>query len=95
MTKKRFITLLLAIIMIATLLTGCGKKSETITSEKNATIAGSYKLFQTKDVQEYFAFLETFDESKYEIVDISTSMASPGGHGSSEFYMVTYKTIAK
>ena len=93
MTKKRVITLLLAIVKIATLFTGCsGETSETITSEKTATVVGSYAVFQTEWVQEYLDFLENFDETKYEIVDIS---ASPGGVYTAEFYMVTYKTIAE
>lgn len=91
---KRIITLLIAIVMVATLLTGCGETTQTITSEKSVLVVGSYSLFQTEDVQEYLSFLETFDESKYEIVDISTSMAV-GYNGSGEFYMVTYKTIAE
>ena len=53
-----------------------------------------YQLFKTKDVQEYLNFLESFDETKYEIVDISTSMKI-GTSVSGEFYMVTYKTIAE
>lgn len=98
MTKKRFITLLIAIVMVGTLLTGCGEeeKTKTITSNKTVSVAGSYSLFQTEDVHEYLSFLETFDESKYEIVDISTSMEKNSQYGGSmEFYMVTYKTIAE
>lgn len=95
MTKKRFITLLIAIVMIATLFTGCGEETKTINSKKEVSVVGSYSLFQTTDVQEYLTFLETFDESKYEIVDISTSITADYGYGSSEFYMVTYKTIAE
>ena len=53
-----------------------------------------YQLFKTKDVQEYLNFLESFDETKYEIVDISTSMKI-GTSVSGEFYMVTYKRIAE
>ena len=95
MTKKRVLTFLLAIVMVATLFTGCsGGISETITSEKTATVVGNYAVFQTIDVQEYLDFLENFDETKYEIVDISTSMWT-GGYGSGAFYMVTYKTIAE
>ena len=86
--KKRFITLLLAIVMIASFMvvfTACSK-TETINSESAQTVVGSYSLFRTTKVQEYLSFLENFDETKYEIVDISTSMSR--GY-SSEFYMVT------
>ena len=91
--KKRFITVLLAIVMVTTLMvvfTGCDS-TETITSTK--TEVGSYSIFQTEDVQEYLSFLENFDESKYEIVDISTSI-NFSGYGDT-YYMVTYKKIAE
>ena len=94
MTKKRVITLLLAIVMIAMLFAGCSEAetSETITSTKAEIAEGSYLLFDTTDVQEYLDFMENFDESKYEIVDISN-----GKYGLSyscfNYYIVTYKTI--
>lgn len=92
---KRVITLLVAILMVAALLAGCGEETtKTVTSSKAETVTGSYALFQTEDVQEYLNFLENFDETKYEIVDISTSMDS-GYQESGEFYMVTFKTIAE
>ena len=95
--KKRFITLLLAIVMVTTLMvvfTGCAK-TETITSEKTETVVGSYSIFRTTEVEKYLNFLENFDETKYEIVDISTSMEGISFYGSDEFYMVTYKKIAE
>lgn len=52
-------------------------------------IYGNYFLFETRNKQEYLNFLEEFDEEKYEIVNISTSMYR--SELSSEFYMVTYK----
>jgi len=95
--KKRFITFLLAIVMVATLMvvfTSCGDSTDTIISEKTESVVGDYLLFRTRDVQEYLSFLEEFDETKYEIVDISTSMTT-SGYGSGEFYIVTYKKIAE
>jgi len=88
---KRVITLLVAILMVAALLAGCGNK-ETITSEKSETGTESYALFRTDDVQEYLNFLENFDETKYEIVDISVN---DGGAVTDEWYFVTYKQIAE
>ena len=91
--KKRFITLLVVIVMVATLLvvfTSCGDDTQTTTSTK--TEVGSYSLFQTRDVEEYLSFLENFDETKYEIVDISTGR---GALVTDEYYMVTYKKIAE
>ncbi len=99
--KKRFITLLLAIVMVATLsvvFTGCSEEGpeKIVTSEKDVSVVGSYSLFRTTDVQEYLNFLENLDETKYEIVDISTSMEHNSQYaGSMEFYMVTYKKIAE
>ena len=98
MTKKRFITLFVAIVMVATLLTGCGAEItetvDTITSTKIEV--GSYVLFRTRDVQEYLNFLENLDENNYEIIDISASMEQISNYtGNSEFYMVTYKKIAE
>lgn len=94
--RKRFITLLLAIVMVITLLVvfaSCDNtNTNTITSTK--TEVGSYSIYQTKESQKYLNFLEEFDETKYEIVDISTSM-NTAGYGSGEFYMVTYKKIAE
>ena len=95
MTKKKgFITLLVAMIIGTTLLTGCDETTQTITSTETQTqtVVGSYSLFRTRDVQKYLSFLENFDETKYKIADISTSMDT-GYNGSGEFYMVTYKTI--
>ena len=89
--KKRIIVTLLTVVMAGCWLTGCVVKTETIKSTKTETAAGSYAIFRTESVQEYFDFLENFDESKYEIIDISTSMYT-GGYAD-EYYVVTYKTI--
>ena len=91
MTKRKVIALFLLIVLVVVLFTGCNK-TETITSEKTPTVIGSYAVFQTDEVQEYLDFLENFDETKYEIIDISTSM---GGAYTAEFYMITYRTIAE
>ena len=89
--KKRFIA---SLLIFSILISGCSKKTETINSEKTETSVGSYSLFRTRDVQEYLNFLENFDETKFEIVDISTSMMVTS-QGSNEFYIVTYKTISE
>lgn len=75
--KKRIITFFCSTLVVTVLLSGCStstEKSETIHSETTQTSVGSYSLFRTQDVQEYLNFLENFDETKYEIVDISTSL---------------------
>ena len=95
--KKRIIALFCSMLVVAVLLSGCSteKKSETIHSEKTQTQVGTYSLFRTEDAQEYLSFLENFDETKYEIVDISTSMRVLSYSNSDEFYIVTYKTISE
>ena len=90
--KKRFIALFCFLLICSTVLSGCSEKTETINSEQTQTLVGSCSLFQTTDVQEYLSFLENLDETKYEIVDISTSMCRSQ---SNEFYMITYKTISE
>ena len=96
--KKRSIALLVAMLMVITLLTACSSEekpsSVTVQSEKTQEVVGSFYLFRTQDPQEYLTFLENFDETKYEIVDISTSYRYYY-RGSDEFYMVTYKVISE
>lgn len=92
--KKRIITLFCSMLVVTVLLSGCCSTTETIHSETTQTSVGSYSLFRTRKVQEYLSFLEEFDETKFEIVDISTSMRG-NGYGSDEFYIVTYKTISE
>ena len=61
-------------------------------SEISNSGKSKYFLFKTGNVQEYLNFLETFDETHYELVDISTSYQI-SVKGSDDFYMVTYKTL--
>ncbi|MBO5179259.1 MAG: hypothetical protein J6B87_02810 [Clostridia bacterium] len=93
--KIRIVALISMLVLIVLLCSGCSnEKSEIIQSETvvetRIESAGNYYLFRTEYVQEYFNFLENFDENQYELVDISTSMFT-GGYGSGEFYIVTYK----
>ena len=92
---------LIAVVVAFLALAGGNEKSDnvqvgevTYQSAKIISNDGHYTVFQTPEVQEYLNFLESFDETKYEIVDISTSAwASNGING--KFYMVTYRTIAE
>ena len=97
MTKKRFITLFIAIVMISALLTGCGPDSRTTQSTKKvdeATALGNYFLYETEEREEYLTFLETFDNSKYEIIDISVGYTGKSvKYGYMTLYSVTYITI--
>ena len=90
--KLRIVALFSMLLLIVVLCSGCSsEKSEIIQSESGIESNGIYYLFRTEEAQEYFKFLENFDESKYEIVDISTSMRGTWHNGSSTFYIVTYK----
>lgn len=91
--KKRFSALFCSMLIGTLLLCGCGEETETIHSEKTQTVVGSYSVFKTTEAQEYLSFLENFDATKFEIVDISTSMCVRVD-GSDEFYIVTYKCIS-
>lgn len=83
--KKRFIALFVVMLMVVTLCTAC---AGTIHSEKDQEevqeVAGSYHCYWTASNDKYLSFLENFDETKYEIIDIS--------HGHTNWY-VTYKDI--
>lgn len=96
MKPRHAVNIMLAFLVLFLILIICfgassGKKTEIIQNESQIESAGTYYLFKTFDVQEYLKFLENFDETKYEIVDISTSLHYIP-KGSDEFYMVTYKT---
>jgi len=91
------ITFLLAVILITIIIPLAISSKEktssvTIQSENAQEVVGNFYLFRTQDCQEYLTFLENFDETKYEIVNISTSYNL---YGSNEFYMVTYKTLSE
>ena len=68
--------------------------SKVVQATKTRKVAGRYFLFKTKNEQEYLNFLETFNESKYKIVDISISVQETA-FTTREYYMVTYKKIVK
>lgn len=87
--KKRIIALIGAILMLTMVLYAC-ESTEIINSGTAQDKEGNYWLFKTISEKEYLNFLETFDETKYEIVDISINY---GYHASDEYYFVTYKTI--
>ena len=98
MEDKKFwvvwMVVLIAAILIAVSVNQAKRETTTIRSENMQEVAGNYFLYKTVEAQEYLSFLEQFDETKYEIVNISTSM-STGGYGSGEFYMVTYKVLSE
>ena len=89
--------IIILLFVISVILPYLGPSSETIYNDElqmEDEVIGSHILFRTKDVQEYLNFLDNFDETKYEIVNISTSMHVEA-YGNDEFYMITYKVIAE
>lgn len=89
--KKRIIVTLVAGVMALIMFTGCG---ETITQSTSETTLVKYYLYETNDAKEYLTFLETFDESKYEVVDISIGYDGRSITGTYlNHYAVTYKDI--
>ena len=98
--KKRIIAVFLGILLVLTLV-GCDSNStEIITLQnekaKSKVIASEsvsqIYIYKTKKSQEYLAFLESLDESRNEILGITTCMYT-GAYTSDEFYMVTYKKL--
>ena len=100
----RMITAALAVLLIVCivlLLSGCRATDDADTNVKpnyqivhsTSTVyaEGSYHLFKTESEQEYLNFLENFDETQYEIVDISTGMEA--SVYTDDFYMITYRNI--
>lgn len=64
------------------------KKNANHETSKIREASATYQLYQTNKIKEYLAFLETFDETKYDIVDISVSHSE-----FYYFYSITYKEI--
>ena len=95
--KKRIIALFFSILLVVTLFAGCSStpNAEIVENDIVQETTGSYYLFKTQKAQEYLTFLENFDETKYEIVDISTSLYGTRTYGSDEFYIITYKIISE
>lgn len=82
------IAIIICILMIWGLSSLPDVPAETISNTKTHEITGNYFLYRTTNSQEYLTFLENFDEEKFEIIDISTSMEA---YKSGEFYIITYR----
>lgn len=99
--KKRSIAILLGCFLALTLV-GCGNSSgsEVITlsnTESQVEVSeiessSNVTVYKTKNVEEYLAFLESFDESNNEILGITTCMYT-GAYTNDEFYMVTFREL--
>lgn len=94
--KKRIIVTLVSSAMALSMLSGCGKEkvTQSTTDVSKSTTLGKYYLYETTDAQEYLAFLETYDKSRYEVVDISIGYYGPSITGNYlNHYAVTYRDI--
>ena len=83
---------LIAIVICMLLMVGLSplleSEPETISNSQVQDNPGTYFLYRTEDSQEYLTFWENFDEERFEIIDISTSMQA---YKSGEFYIITYR----
>ena len=102
---KRILSLLILIVFVICI-SGCSSseedyKKEVVNERANVEetsykeTVGSYLLFQTSEKDEYLSFLTNFNESKYEIVNISTLVHESTFSYTDDYYMVTYKVIAE
>lgn len=84
--KKRFIALLVIVVFIVTMTTACSTSTLTHSTTKlgGQEVVGRYHLFTTGSTTEYLQFLENFNETEYEIVDISRTDG---------YWRVTYRNI--
>ena len=92
---KRFLLFLLVICLSVTLC-ACGGESSTIVTLDNSdntvsetvdSSASTLSVFSTREDKEYLEFLTTFDNQNYDIVDITTGLAT---YARGESYIVTY-----
>lgn len=93
--KRIFLAVVMIILVFS--LVGCGSsqnEQKNVTSTVTSSVAeGSYMLFQTDEVEEYLSFLEEFDESQYEIVNVDTLIRETAFSYNDDYYMITYKKI--
>lgn len=90
---KRIIYVLIAIIMVASFLSGCGSK-ESATTNNTSTISsnsGNVFLYTTRNKDDYLNYLDNLDTSAYEVLGITTSITE--NYRAQEFYMITYRKI--
>ncbi len=102
--RKRIIAMLLMCILVCTL-AGCedansgSSNGEIITlpsyeqnDEQGADNSNGMQFLKTRNVEEYLAFLESFDYSNYKILGISTCM-NTGIYTNNDYYIITYNKL--
>ena len=90
--KLRFLILVLLLTTITIVLSGCSEYKEETSHLEELSESSRYFIYKTNDTERYLLFLENFDDSKYEIVDISISRHdyTDSSH-KDESYFVTYR----
>lgn len=68
--ELKIIVFVIIFIICSILLSGCANQNNPEYLEENFEF-GSYHLYKTDDANRYLQFLESFDNTKFEIVDIS------------------------
>ncbi len=88
--KKIGLTIIIVICIIV--LAGCCCTDQPEYIEENVEF-GSYHLYRTNDPSRYLQFLDSFDDSKFEIVDISYGYCSyVDGARKHDKFFVTYRS---
>ncbi len=90
--ELKIIVFVIIFIICSILLSGCANQNNPEYLEENFEF-GSYHLYKTDDANRYLKFLESFDDTKYEIVDISYGyqdhVDKASKHGE---FLVTYRS---
>lgn len=82
--------LVLILILLTVFISGCGSNMKPKYIEKTIE-SGKYLLYETNDGNRYLQFLDSFDNEKYEIVDISYGRNDYIDESDkSELFVVTY-----
>ena len=87
----KYTGILIIVVIVAVVLIVVALENRRIAKDSEVDENLSYHLYSTSKRNEYLKFLEEFDESKFEIVNITTVAESTNLYGGAASYMVTYK----
>ena len=90
MKKFRYVLLILLLLIIAVVLSGCISLDKVIHIDETEETA-MYYLYRVNSSMKYLQFLENFDYEKYEIFDISISAVGDAGSENAILYSITYR----
>lgn len=89
---KRVLKIIIIFILCIILLSGCANQNNPEYLEENFEF-GSYHLYKTDDANRYLQFLESFDNTKFEIVYISYGYQDHVDKASKhDVFLVTYRS---